>query len=67
MGFGVPNVIVSGRLVYGWEFLRESLNEAINRSMAGKIENWSVISGEPAGASLGGALEIAVEEFFQSL
>lgn len=67
MGFGVPNVIVSGRLVYGWEFLRKPLREAIEKSMAGKIENWSVKSGEPAGASLGGALEIAVEEFFKSL
>lgn len=66
MGFGCPNIIVSGRLVYGWEFLRESLNEAINKSMAGKLENWSVISGEPVGASLGGALEIAVEDFFLS-
>ncbi len=67
MGFGCPKIIVSGRLVYGWEFLRESLTEAINKSMAGKLENWSVISGEPMGASLGGALEIAVEDFFQSL
>lgn len=64
MGFGVPNVIVSGRLVYGWQFLNESMREAIGKSMAGKIENWSVESGEPHGASLGGALEIAVEEFF---
>lgn len=64
MGFGVPNVIVSGRLVYGWQFLSESMREAIRKSMAGKIENWSVESGEPHGASLGGALEIAVEEFF---
>ena len=64
MGFGVPNVIVSGRLVYGWQFLSEPLREAIRKSMAGKIENWSVESGEPHGASLGGALEIAVEEFF---
>jgi predicted NBD/HSP70 family sugar kinase len=64
MGFGVPNVIVSGRLVYGWKFLNEPLREAIRRSMASKVENWSVESGEPHGASLGGALEIAVEEFF---
>lgn len=64
MGFGVPNVIVSGRLVYGWQFLNESMREAIGKSMAGKIENWSVESGEPHGASLGGALEIALEEFF---
>lgn len=64
MGFGVPNVIVSGRLVYGWQFIQKPLHKAISKSMAGKVENWSVISGEPSGASLGGALEIAVEEFF---
>ncbi len=64
MGFGVPNVIVSGRLVYGWQFLNEPLREAIRKSMAGKVENWSVESGETYGASLGGALEIAVEEHF---
>jgi predicted NBD/HSP70 family sugar kinase len=67
MGFSVSNVIVSGRLVYGWEFLRKPLHEAIRRSIAGKIRNWSVESGEPSGASLGGALEIAVEEFFRNV
>jgi predicted NBD/HSP70 family sugar kinase len=66
LGFGVPNVIVSGRLVYGWDILRQPVHDAINKSMAGKIENWSVESGEPSGASLGGALEIAVEEFFRN-
>ncbi len=64
MGFGVPNVIVSGRLAYGWKFLEDPLNAAIRKSMASKVANWSVESGEPKGASLGGALEIAVEEFF---
>ncbi|MEZ5428613.1 MAG: ROK family protein [Pyrinomonadaceae bacterium] len=64
MGFGVPNVILSGRLVYGWQFLSGPLREAIGKSMARNVENWSVESGEPQGASLGGALEIAVEEFF---
>ncbi len=64
MGFGVPNVIVSGRLAYGWKFLEDPLNAAIRKSMSSKVANWSVESGEPKGASLGGALDIAVEEFF---
>lgn len=64
MGFGVPNIIVSGRLAYGWNFLETPLKNAIRKSMASKVANWSVESGEPKGASLGGALEIAVEEFF---
>lgn len=64
MGFGVPNVIVSGRLAYGWKLLKDPLNEAIRKSMASNVENWSVESGEPKGASLGGAIETAVEEFF---
>jgi predicted NBD/HSP70 family sugar kinase len=67
MGFGVPNVIVSGRLAYGWQFLETPLTEAIRKSMASKVANWSVECGEPKGASLGGAIEIAVEDFFQNI
>jgi len=62
-GSGVPHVIVSGRIVYGWKFIREPLKEAVGLSMAGKITEWSVEAGEPTGAGLGGALEVAVEEF----
>jgi predicted NBD/HSP70 family sugar kinase len=63
MGVGIPRVIISGRLVYGWKFIEKPLHEAIERSIIGKIEGWSVEAGEPAGAAIGGALEVAVEDY----
>src|SRR6476661_5275937 len=67
MGVGIPRVIISGRLVYGWKFIKEPLHEAISRSIVGKMEGWSVEAGEPAGAAIGGALEVAVEEYMSTL
>jgi predicted NBD/HSP70 family sugar kinase len=67
MGVGIPRVIISGRLVYGWQFIREPLNQAVRRSIVGKIEGWSVEAGEPAGAAIGGALEVAVEEYLSNV
>lgn len=63
MGVGIPHVIVSGRLVYGWKHMREPLSNAIKKSIVGKIPGWTVECGEPKGSALGGALEVAVEEF----
>jgi predicted NBD/HSP70 family sugar kinase len=63
MGIGVQHVIVSGRLVYGWKFIEEPLRAAIQKSIVGKIPGWTVECGEPKGSALGGALEVAVEEF----
>ncbi len=63
MGIGVQQVIVSGRLVYGWKYINKSLREAVKRSIVGKTSNWTVECGEPKGSALGGALEVAVEEF----
>jgi predicted NBD/HSP70 family sugar kinase len=63
MGVGIPHVIISGRLVYGWEFIKKPMHQAVERSIVGKIEGWTIEKGEPAGAALGGALEVAVEEF----
>lgn len=63
MGIGVPHVIVSGRLVYGWKFIEKPLLDAINKSIVGRIPGWKVECGEPKGSALGGALEVAVEEF----
>lgn len=63
MGVGIPRVIISGRLVYGWNFIKEPLFEAVERSIIGKTEGWSIEKGEPAGAAIGGALEVAVEEY----
>jgi len=67
MGIGIPRVIISGRLVYGWRFIEEPLNAAIRRSIIGKIDAWSVEAGEPVGSAIGGALEVAVEEYLSTL
>lgn len=66
MGLGVLRVIVSGRVVYGWKFIEEPLRGAVAQSMAGKVTGWSIEPGEPRGAGLGGALEVAVDEFLTS-
>jgi predicted NBD/HSP70 family sugar kinase/DNA-binding transcriptional ArsR family regulator len=62
-GLGVSRVIVSGRLVYGWKFIGGPLREAVGQSMAGRLSGWSVEAGEPTGAGLGGAVEVAADEF----
>jgi len=67
MGIGIPRVIISGRLVYGWKFIEEPLNAAIRRSIIGKIKGWSVEAGEPVGSAIGGALEVAVEEYLSTV
>ncbi|MFL6337352.1 MAG: ROK family protein [Pyrinomonadaceae bacterium] len=66
MGLGVTRVIVSGRLVYGWKFMREQIHNAVAQSMAGRLHGWSVEPGEATGAGLGGALEVAAEGFITS-
>jgi predicted NBD/HSP70 family sugar kinase len=66
MGLGVPRAIVSGRVVYGWKYIEAPLRSAVEQSMAGRLAGWTVEPGEPRGAGLGGALEVAVEEFLTS-
>jgi predicted NBD/HSP70 family sugar kinase len=66
-GLGVSRVVVSGRIVYGWEFLRESLREAVAQTMAGRLSNWSIDPGQPTGAGLGGAVEVAIEHYLAEL
>lgn len=67
MGIGIPRVIISGRLVYGWKFIEGPMQEAINRSIIGKIRGWSVEAGEPVGSAIGGAFEVAVEEYLRMI
>jgi predicted NBD/HSP70 family sugar kinase len=62
-GLGIPQVILSGRVVYGWKFIRDPLHEAVEQSMAGKLGGWKVEPGEARGAGIGGALEVAVDEY----
>jgi predicted NBD/HSP70 family sugar kinase len=62
-GIGIPRVIISGRLVYGWKFINQSLVDSVEQSLASKIKGWTVERGEPSGAGLGGAFEIAFNEY----
>ncbi len=65
MGGGIPHVIVSGRLVYGWKFIEKPLREAVNRSIVGSMDGWTIEAGSPVGAAIGGALEVAVDEYLR--
>jgi predicted NBD/HSP70 family sugar kinase len=62
-GLGISRVIVSGRIVLGWKFIKEPLYQALGGTMAGRLANWTVEAGEPTGAGLGGGLEIAFEQY----
>lgn len=66
-GLGVGRVIISGRIVLGWKFLRESLHEALRRTMAGRLASPIVEASAVTGAGLGGALEVAIEESLMRL
>lgn len=67
MGVGISRVIISGRLVYGWNYIKDPMHEAIGRSIIGKVSGWTVEAGEPVGSAIGGALEVAIEEFLSTL
>ncbi len=67
MGVGIPRVVVSGRLVYGWRFIEKPLRDAVKKSIVGSMKGWTVEAGEPVGAAIGGALEVAADEFLRRL
>ena len=62
-GLGVPNVVLSGELVYGWKFIEAAARAAIAMSLAGRLSRWSLEPGDMHGADLGGALEVAIEHY----
>jgi len=66
-GLGVSRVVISGRIVHGWNLLHKSLEEAVAQTMAGRLSNWSIEPGQPTGAGLGGALEVAIEHYLTEL
>jgi predicted NBD/HSP70 family sugar kinase len=66
-GLGVSRVVVSGRVVHGWKFMRDTLQSAVGRSMAGRLAQWSVVAGKATGAGLGGAIEVAVDQYWRRL
>lgn len=65
-GLGVSRVVVSGRLVHGWKFMKGPLQEAVGRSMAGRLAEWTVVAGRVTGAGLGGALEVAIDHYLST-
>lgn len=66
-GLGLAHIILSGRVVHGWRFIQEPLREAVRRSMAGRFTAWSIEPGEATGAGLGGAVEVAVESYLDTV
>ncbi|HEY6803506.1 MAG TPA: ROK family protein [Pyrinomonadaceae bacterium] len=66
-GLGVSNVVLSGELVHGWKFIEGSARAAIAMSMAGRLSRWSLEPGDMHGADLGGALEVAIEQYLFSV
>lgn len=59
MGIGIPHVVISGRLVNGWEFIREPMMASIGRSVVGRLEDLLIEPGSADGSSLGGAIAMA--------
>ena len=43
------------------------MEAAISGSIIGKVEGWTVEAGEPFGSAIGGALEVAVEEYLSTI
>ena len=66
-GLGIRRIVVSGRMVLAWKFIEKSLHEAVARTMVGQLANWSIESGEPTGAGLGGALELVIEQHLATI
>ena len=66
-GLGVSQVVVSGRIVRGWKFIKKPLCEVVAQTMAGRLAKWSVEPGEMSGSSVGGAIEVAIESYLLGL
>ena len=47
--------------------MQKAIEDAVAGTMAGRLSNWSVEPGQPTGAGLGGALEVATEHYFAEL
>jgi len=66
-GLGIARIVVSGRIVFGWKFIKKPLHQAVARTMVGRLATWSIESGEPTGAGLGGALEVVIEQYLATM
>jgi len=50
-----------------WNFIEQPLRDAVAKTMAGRLSQWSIEQGEPTGSGLGGALEVATEQYLALL
>lgn len=66
-GLGIARVVLSGRILEGWNFIEEPTRAAAGQSMAGRLAGLSIEPGEPSGSGLGGALEVAIEHYLLRL
>ena len=66
-GLGIARIVVSGRIVFGWKFIKEPLHQAVARTMVGRLATWFIESGEPTGAGLGGALEVVIDQHLATM
>ncbi len=66
-GLGIPRIVVSGRVVFGWRFIEKSLREAVARTMVSRLATWSIEAGEATGSGLGGALEVVIEQHLATI
>jgi predicted NBD/HSP70 family sugar kinase len=60
LGIGIGNVM-------GWKFIEKTLREAVARSIVGRLTQWSIVAGQPTGAGLGGAIEVAIEQYLTNI
>ena len=49
--------------MHAWRFIETPARAAIAMSMAGRLSRWSLEPGDLHGADLGGALEVAIEDY----
>ncbi len=64
MGIGIPRVIISGRLVGGWKFFRETMNASLERSVIARFDQVTVEPGSTEAYGVRGAFAVAAEEYF---
>ncbi|CDM66548.1 ROK family transcriptional regulator [Pyrinomonas methylaliphatogenes] len=62
-GLGIDRVVVSGRIVLGWQFIREPLQMAVRRALAGRLVDPIIEAGLVTGSGLGGAMEVAIDYY----
>lgn len=64
MGIGIPRVIISGRLVGGWKFFRDTMNASLERSVIARFDEVTVEPGSAEGYGVRAAFAVAAEEYF---